>query len=694
MRLNSPLVMPLLVFLALVGCEADVVEHKDPSEDSGTDSAEDSAEDTGEALDEDKDGFNTTTDCDDNNFRGFPGAAELCNGLDENCDGQSDETFDVDGDGATDADACADGTDCADTDPTIGPAAVEVPYDGIDQDCDGADLIDVDGDRYDYTFDCDDNNPEINPGATEVAKNGLDDDCVDGDSLDGDGDGHDDEAWDGDDCDDADPDVHPGARDIWNDGIDPDCDGFDGGIEPIADASATIEGDASDQGLIGESVAWCDIDADGLDDLVVTAPFEASYAGQIGIWYGSGRPSWGPGMLMSDADTLIESSEQYLGFGLSCDDIDGDGNLDIVVSRGEIDYGATYQADYELVFFYGSGGTFGATLDDGDADAFLSYPLGAAYGATVYAQAFVTGDLDSDGASEIIVNDGAQDNLADPTGNLLVLRGERYSGDSDLDDQIIATIDTESEGVGRVRILDDLDADGKIDLFLGSANYEAEADTADGGGASGDTGADTGVSSSTAPAGRAFFSDSAMVDAAVSELVWRTWNGRDGDGYGWDLVLTDVSGDGIDDATVTAIGVGDYDGALYLFDGVPLLGSPADAQAELMGTTDEGYFGYEVIPAGDVDRDGYGDLLVSELYGGGSKEGIVWLVSGALAWSGVGDVESAALLAWSGEEAEAYTGNALAVGDPAGTGGTTVAVGAYQLLNSSGYTEGKVYILE
>lgn len=691
MRLNSLVEMPILVSLVLGACDADVVQHKDPAADSGNDSAEDTAGDTGDAQDEDKDGFDTTTDCDDHDYRVFPGAVEECNGLDENCDGVADESFDQDQDGATDAEACVDGTDCDDSEATIGPAAPEIPYDGIDQDCDGADLIDVDGDRYDYIFDCDDENAAVNPGAAEVPKNGLDDDCADGDAHDGDGDGYDDEEWSGDDCDDADPAVHPGARDLWNDGIDPDCDGFDGGIEPLADASATIEGDGADQGLIGESVAWCDIDADGLDDLVVTAPFEATYAGQIGIWYGSGRASWGPGMLMTDADTLIESTELFLGFGLSCDDIDGDGNLDLVVSRGEIDYTVTYQADYELVFFYGRGGTFAATLDDGDADAFLSYPLGVAYGATVYAQAFVTGDLDGDGAAEIIVNDGMQSTLADATGNLLVLHGERYSGDIDLDDQIIAIIDTETEGVDRVRILDDIDADGTVDLFLGSAGYDADTG---GGGASAHTGSDTGAASFPVSAGRAFFADSAMVDAAVSELVWRTWNGRDGDGYGWDLVLTDISGDGADDATVTAIGVGEYDGALYLFDGVPLSGSPADAQAELMGTTDQGYFGYETIAAGDVDGDGNGDLLVTERDGGASKEGLVWLVSGALAWSGVGDVESAALLAWSGEAAEAYTGNSLAIGDPAGTGGSTVAVGAYQLLNSAGYTEGKVYILE
>lgn len=59
-----------------------------------------------------------------------------------------------------------------------------MPYDGVDQDCDGADLLDVDGDGSPSPDDCDDVAPAIRPGATEVRGDGIDQDC-DGQDLPG-----------------------------------------------------------------------------------------------------------------------------------------------------------------------------------------------------------------------------------------------------------------------------------------------------------------------------------------------------------------------------------------------------------------------------------------------------------------------------------------------------------------------------
>ncbi len=79
---------------------------------------------------------------------------ESCNGLDDDCDGSADEDFDGDQDGAIlcpelDCDApCPEGincaavclnSDCNDRDPAIGPNAVEICADGVDQNCDGID---------------------------------------------------------------------------------------------------------------------------------------------------------------------------------------------------------------------------------------------------------------------------------------------------------------------------------------------------------------------------------------------------------------------------------------------------------------------------------------------------------------------------------------------------------------------------
>lgn len=89
-----------------------------------------------------------------------------------------------------------------------------------------ADLVDGDEDGFSLDRDCDDDDAQSHPGADELPYDGIDQDC-DGlqvDDLDGDGfDG-----GDGPDCDDADSAINPSADDPDADGVDRDCDGFDG----------------------------------------------------------------------------------------------------------------------------------------------------------------------------------------------------------------------------------------------------------------------------------------------------------------------------------------------------------------------------------------------------------------------------------------------------------------------------------
>ncbi|MFM7199982.1 MAG: SUMF1/EgtB/PvdO family nonheme iron enzyme, partial [Myxococcota bacterium] len=119
--------------------------------------------------------------------------------------------------------------DCDDKNANIYLGAPEYPYDGVDQDCDGSDLIDVDGDgqagKKGGGDDCNDEDAAVSAGHAELC-DGKDNDC-DAETLldDGDGDGVAClESGKGLDCDDADADTYPNAPEIPYDGVDQDCD--------------------------------------------------------------------------------------------------------------------------------------------------------------------------------------------------------------------------------------------------------------------------------------------------------------------------------------------------------------------------------------------------------------------------------------------------------------------------------------
>jgi hypothetical protein len=149
---------------------------------SGTDGGGDPGQDT---TDADEDGFSVADgDCNDANASVNPGAVEVSNEIDDDCDGQVDEdvepincddgdpaTFDYEVDGSCVNEFYPDTTACDDGD----PSTTNDTWDGIGN-CHGS-PEDADGDGYTVAGgDCDDANASVYPGAIEVS-NGIDDDC-------------------------------------------------------------------------------------------------------------------------------------------------------------------------------------------------------------------------------------------------------------------------------------------------------------------------------------------------------------------------------------------------------------------------------------------------------------------------------------------------------------------------------------
>ena len=176
------------------------------------------------------------TDCDDTNDAVNTGATEVCNLIDDDCDGTIDNDFsnewfvDADGDGAGDDETAIDTCD-----PDEG--LVDVGGDCDDSvarliTCDSSEDLDGDGFSADEG-DCDEEDATVNPDAVDDSTDTFDQNCDGIDGPDVDEDGFADAATGGDDCDDTNPDIRPGATEACN-RADDDCDGvIDNGVTTL-----------------------------------------------------------------------------------------------------------------------------------------------------------------------------------------------------------------------------------------------------------------------------------------------------------------------------------------------------------------------------------------------------------------------------------------------------------------------------
>ncbi|MES2642315.1 MAG: MopE-related protein [Myxococcota bacterium] len=603
---------------------------------------------------------------------------------------------DADGDGYGDAtrgvETCTpdagfviDATDCDDADAAVNPGAEEV-CDRDDDNCDGrADLgesnvwhTDTDGDGYGHIYnfettcdpdpswvldgnDCRPGDAEAFPGAAERC-NDDDDDCdmlVDED-FELDADGHVSTACGGDDCDDTNAESYPGALEVCDDGMDNDCDGIDvrcgyGGTEDLASADAKIYSDEANYDA-GRVVDVGDIDADGFDDLVVATRYADSYSGGAYVLYGPIRGE----MSLADAGYRIAGSRATYSAGRSIGvgDVNGDGFDDVAV-------GAPDGTDKEWIMF----GPITGNVDLLDAEILYEGIVNteAGHGSDL-------ADVNGDGVADAVIGAYEEATGGYAAGSVFIDYGPITAGTYDLADDTDAQLVGEiaSAYAGRyVRAGEDVDGDGLGDI-LAAAPYANSAGPYSGaayivyGGVTGEL-------------------DLAEADG--------TLHGEGpGDYAGEELALGDVDGDGLADVIIGSYNAygGTYAGAAYVVkgpaSGVTELGS---ADVILRGERAGQYVGLG-LAVSDLDEDGMGDLLVAATADStsGSASGSVYLFYGAL--SGTLTLGDAGAL-YYGEAASDDVGQGLVIGDFDGDGTGDLAIGAPGE-RTGGSAAGAVYV--
>ena len=402
-----------------------------------------------------------------------------------------------------------------------------------------------------------------------------------------------------------------------------------------------------------------DVNGDAFSDVIVSAYLfdnDQIDEGRVFVYYGS------PSGLSSTPSWTAESNEVASNFGWSAataGDVNADGFSDVIVGANLRD-GATEPDEGRVYIYRGSATGLGTPQirglgNDSQAFSHFGFSVGTA------------GDVNADGFDDIIVGAIGMDNGHSDEGLAAVFHGSATGIDFSFDWTSESNQANAFFGWS-VGTAGDVNGDGYSDVIVGAINYDNGQDNE--GRAYVYQGSATGLSPTPN-----WTAESNQANASFGGAVG-TAGDLDGDGYG------DVA------VGASAFEVGETnEGCVFIYEG-SVFGLPLNSTTLVQSNQAGAQLGNAVGAAGDVNGDGYSDLIAGcYAYANGQfQEGAAFVYLGS-----AGTLATTATWSTEGGQNDAFYGVVSAAGDVNGDGYSDVIVGAYLFDNGSN-DEGRAYV--